>query len=121
MTGTLYGVGTTLRISARLANERSSGVYDLLSITPLGAVGLSWAVVTACLYRNNTFSRLYRWLQGIYLGTALLLLIAITVLLFHWWSYSQSRPMFLQQPNEGVYALIGGLTLILLVIVALLF
>jgi hypothetical protein len=60
--GTLYGAYTAVRISGNIAQEHEQGRDELLSLTPSGALGLSWAAVTGHLYRNNTFTRLRKWM-----------------------------------------------------------
>jgi hypothetical protein len=66
--GTLYGLYIAVRISGNIAEEHDQGRDELLSLTPSGAMGFSWAAVTGFLHRNTTFTRLHKWIPVICVG-----------------------------------------------------
>jgi hypothetical protein len=70
--GTLYGLYTAVRISGNIAQEHDQGRDELLSLTPSGALGFSWAAVTGFLHRNTTFARLHKWIPLVCVGLTLL-------------------------------------------------
>jgi hypothetical protein len=56
--GTLYGAIWSVQISGRIATERQNRRYDLLCLSPLGAVGASWAICTGCLHQKRAFEQI---------------------------------------------------------------
>jgi hypothetical protein len=52
---TFYSLGCTRNISAAIAHERELETYELLCLTPAGALGVGWALSTAQLYRSPIF------------------------------------------------------------------
>ncbi len=54
--GTLAGLFWAIRVSGAIAQERERGIYDLLSTSPYGAFGVSWAICTGCQYHDQTFN-----------------------------------------------------------------
>ena len=78
--GTLYGLYTAVRISGNIAEEHDRGRAELLSLTPSGTLGFSWAAVMGFLHRNMTFARLRRWIPIIGIALSLLTLDALVFL-----------------------------------------
>lgn len=62
--GVAYGLDCALRVSTAVARAREDNTYNLLSLTPGGAIGASWALTTSALYRNRDFSRLQETVRG---------------------------------------------------------
>lgn len=58
--GTLYGLGWSAGIAARLAGEREHGSFDLLCLLPGGGLGVAWAAASGELHRDNRFTYRYR-------------------------------------------------------------
>jgi hypothetical protein len=56
--GTLYGAVWSIRISGMIAAERKNGRYDLLCLSPVGAVGVAWAICTGCLHQDKAFEQI---------------------------------------------------------------
>lgn len=54
-TGTFYGIVWLLMISRTLVRNIGYGVYDLISLSPSGALSAVIAVTTGCLYRSRAF------------------------------------------------------------------
>jgi hypothetical protein len=55
--GTFYGLVWSAMVSGTIAVEREYRMYDLLCLSPSGSLGISWAICTACLHRNQTFAQ----------------------------------------------------------------
>jgi hypothetical protein len=58
VTGAVYGLGWATSISNRIAQEHQREAFDLLSVTPPGALGTSWTIALGCMYLNQSFPRL---------------------------------------------------------------
>ncbi len=54
--GTVAGAYWTLRISAALTRQREQGLFELLATAPSGRFSVIWAVTTACIYSDDSFS-----------------------------------------------------------------
>jgi hypothetical protein len=53
--GLVYSLGWSVGISNLIAKERTQGTFDLLSLSPPGALGVSWAIAIGYLYHHRTF------------------------------------------------------------------
>jgi hypothetical protein len=53
----VYGLRWAVQIASSIAHERESGMYDLLVITPAGALGIGRLVMSACLHRNESLEQ----------------------------------------------------------------
>jgi len=56
--GTTYGFIWTMNISHAIVREKSSGNYDLVNLTPCGEFGQNWIMSTACVHRNQAYTRI---------------------------------------------------------------
>ncbi len=56
--GLIYGLVWGVRISSTIARASESTIFDVLSLSPPGALGAAWAMGTGCLYRNREFGDL---------------------------------------------------------------
>jgi len=56
--GLIYGLVWGVRISTTIAKAYESTLFDVLSLSPHGALGATWAMGTGCLYRNREFGDL---------------------------------------------------------------
>jgi len=75
--GTAYGLDCALRISSAIARAQEDDTYNLLSLTPGGAIGASWALCTSALYRHHDFRRLQTMVQvTVVIGLAMTPIIA---------------------------------------------
>lgn len=63
--GTIFGLVWTSSIATTIARLRRSGLYDLLSITPPGGLGVSWSISVACLHRDRAFRRTSAEIRGV--------------------------------------------------------
>jgi hypothetical protein len=57
-TSLIYSVGWTVGISSAIAGERARGSYDLLAVTPAGALAASWAIGIAFLHRSGNYQQI---------------------------------------------------------------
>ncbi|MBC7871522.1 MAG: hypothetical protein H7Y09_11840, partial [Chitinophagaceae bacterium] len=57
--GTTYGLIWTMNISQAIVQEKSSGNYDLVNLTPCGEFGQNWIISAACMHRNQTYTRIH--------------------------------------------------------------
>lgn len=55
--GTFYGMIWSAIVSGTIAVEREYRMYDLLCLSPSGTLGISWAICTGCLHRNQIFAQ----------------------------------------------------------------
>lgn len=73
-----YVITWVIRISASITGERERGTYDLLCLSPPGALGANWALCAASLHHDDALG----WIDFLRrLLTGLLLLILLIVLL----------------------------------------
>jgi hypothetical protein len=96
--GTFYGLNSAVRIGGAIAKERELNTFDLFSLTPPGAFGMSWIVSMGCLYRTNRFHQLRRWVTAISVALSIL-----TVLLFTLALISNFRPSSNSQRAAQLY------------------
>jgi len=53
----VYGLRWAIQIASGIADEREAGMYDLLVVTPAGALGIGRLVMSACLHRNESLEQ----------------------------------------------------------------
>src|SRR5262245_41194048 len=81
-TGITYGIDCAVRVGSAIAKEHENSTFNLLSLSPGGALGASWAMCTSTLYRNRDFSRLHTIMRGtIIIGMAAIFVIASLILI----------------------------------------
>ena len=71
LNGTALGAFWAAQISHKLATERLGQRYDLLQLTPRGALGSSWLMATAILHRQERLlsaNRIVRTVAGFLLA-----------------------------------------------------
>jgi|FLYN01.1.fsa_nt_gi hypothetical protein len=56
--GMIYGLVWGVKISTTIAKTYEASIFDVLSLSPSGALGALWAMGTGCLYRNREFGDL---------------------------------------------------------------
>jgi hypothetical protein len=83
--GTIYGLDIATRVSTLVSREREYQMFDLLSLAPPGALGLSWALMTGLLYRNAMFRRLRRVIGPTFLWLIIVLGFGLLILAFEIW------------------------------------
>lgn len=77
-TATAYGLVWTVHISQSLCQLRATGRYSVLSTTPNGELGISFAVCTGLMHHNRRFLRLHSgslWSARILVGFIFLSII----------------------------------------------
>jgi hypothetical protein len=62
-----YGLAHCVAVSARIVHEREQGIYELLSVSPSGRIGLHWAYTVSWLVNHRTF----RWMLLIFIGVGM--------------------------------------------------
>ena len=62
-----YGLAQCVAVSAQLVRERELAIYDLLSVSPPGRLGLHWAYTVSWLVNHRSF----RWLLLIFIGVGM--------------------------------------------------
>jgi hypothetical protein len=62
--GITYGMDCAIRVGNLIAREHERDTFNLLSLSPSGALGTSWAMCTSSLHRNRDFDRLYEIVRG---------------------------------------------------------
>jgi hypothetical protein len=76
--GLSYSLLWSAGITRTVAQARQNSTYDLLCVTPGGALAVNWLICTGYLHHNQTFVRAHGW--GLWLMRFLLLfLLASTV------------------------------------------
>lgn len=55
LAGLIYGFGWSVSIANLLGREREHHTFDLISLTPSGPLGMSWAATLGYLYHHRTF------------------------------------------------------------------
>lgn len=69
-------------ISSTIAGEHRQATYDLICMTPSGAIGMNWALATGILHRNDMLNWIdfgRKLLSGLILLILLMVLVAISV------------------------------------------
>lgn len=56
--GMIFGMVWAARISSAITREQQQQTYDVLSMTPAGALGAHWLISTGCVHRSGGFNRL---------------------------------------------------------------
>lgn len=72
-----YVLGWVIHISMSIAKEHEHETFEQLSLPPAGALGVSWAIASASIHRNDTFG----WISSLRMWTmAGIASIALSVL-----------------------------------------
>jgi hypothetical protein len=77
-TSAFYSLRWAVTISSMIARTREAGMFDLISLSPDGALGASWAICTASIHRNQSLQQIQSpmsWL--VRLGFTLLILASV--------------------------------------------
>lgn len=54
----VYGLRWTMQIASAIAREHETGRFELVSLSPGGALGSSRAIMSACLHRNESLEQI---------------------------------------------------------------
>jgi hypothetical protein len=77
-TSAFYSLRWAVTIGSLIAKEREVGMFDLISLSPEGGLGASWAICTASIHRNQSLQQIQSpmsWL--VRLGFTLLILASL--------------------------------------------
>lgn len=81
-TGLIYGIDCAIRVGGAIAREHENDTFNLLSLSPGGGLGASWAMCTSSLYRNRDFERLHEVMRGTIIVSNVILILATLMTLF---------------------------------------
>lgn len=56
--GFIYGLDCALRVCYQIAQERKNHTYQLLALSPVGALPVCWVICTSVLHQRQHFTRL---------------------------------------------------------------
>lgn len=59
LNGLYYGLVLALVVSGAISHERERGLFHMLSMTPIGALGTGWIICTAVIYRDDVLERVH--------------------------------------------------------------
>lgn len=83
VSGVLYGIECSMRVSHAIASERQNGTYQLLAMCPPGALAVCWVICTSTVYRNREFERLHEIIQAsvniALIGIIILFVLVVTI------------------------------------------
>jgi hypothetical protein len=82
ITGMIYGLDCAIRVGSTIAREHEHDTFSLLSLSPGGGLGASWAMCTSSLYRNRDFERLHGVMRGTVIVGGVVLVIGGLLTLF---------------------------------------
>jgi len=78
--GLVYGLECAIRVSQLILTERKNNTFDLLALSPPGALAACWAICTSSLYHKRQFERLRDIVQtSAQLAIAVFLVVAVLV------------------------------------------
>ena len=80
LSGSTYGLASSLLIGTTVVHEKSQGRYDLLGLTPYGFEGAMWALCSLTIQANHFLRTLRYYLQGIYWMLLSLVIIPLILL-----------------------------------------
>lgn len=81
--GLIYGIGWSVGIANLIGKEKERGAFDLISLSPSGALGVSWAISLGYLYHHITFRNINEPFNlAVRFGIGALCLMALDLLLF---------------------------------------
>lgn len=104
----IYGLRWAIMIASTIAQERQTGMYELIALSPHGLMGCNRAISAACLHRYEFFEQLQSfgaWVMR--LVFTLILMMAIQ---------SLSPPIIVSQDNPNLNSFIAGLYLLTMAI-----
>ena len=82
ITGIIYGIDCAIRVGSAIAREHENDTFSLLSLSPGGGLGASWAMCTSSLYRNRDFERLNEVMRGAVIVGSIILVGGALLTLF---------------------------------------
>lgn len=102
---TVYGAWWAVQISGVIAAEHEKNTYDLLRLSPVGTLAISWVIFTALINRTAVFVRVYFVVRLVALTLMISLSIACLLPLISLLSIPQSDLSTLDLLSFGVYGL----------------
>jgi len=115
---TLYALSWTTTITGGIARERETNTYDLLCLSPSGALVISWAFCTAQIHRTQVFKVVYFAVRLIcitaMLALGIALLIPLGVLQGIGQRGSNLSPVGLESTLSLLYSLLYALAIVII-------
>lgn len=83
-TGITYGIDCAIRVGNAIAKEHENDTFNLLSLSPSGALGASWAMCTSSLYHNRDFDRFHNIIRGtVTIAIITVVVVASVIIITH--------------------------------------
>lgn len=92
--GTVLGFYWVGQISQQIGKSRSTHLFDLTSLSPLGALGVCWLMASACVHRRRTLEQMYRVVMWVVRLTVMLLCLVLLGLAYAY--IMTTKPAFQQ-------------------------
>ena len=77
LVGTVYGLAVTLAVSDTIFIEKAQGRYALMTLTPRGLAGATWALSSLIFHTNALLTQIRRWLVTIYVSAGMTILLVL--------------------------------------------
>ena len=109
-TSAFYSLRWAVTIGGIIAREREVGMFDLISLSPEGGLGASWAICTASIHRNQSLQQIQSpmsWL--VRLGFTLLILASLGNFVEPLVPFGANAPMEIIIPLVYLFTLAGAL------------
>jgi hypothetical protein len=115
---TLYALSWATTISGGIARERETNTYDLLCLSPSGALVTSWALCTAQVHRTQVFKVVYFAVRLVcitgMLALAIALLIPLSVLQGFGRGGSHLSPVGMESTLSLFYTFLYALSVVII-------
>ena len=90
--GTIGGVISVLRVSNAIVYEREQRRFDLIRITPLGSVGISWLIGKMAHQQSPLIALIRDGGRMLYVTLGGFLLLLLFLFTLNWWSIESNDP-----------------------------
>ena len=81
LVGTVYGLAVTLAVSDTIFIEKAQGRYELMTLTPRGLAGATWALNSLVFHTNALLVQIRLWLVNIYVSAGMTILLVLYLVL----------------------------------------
>ncbi len=108
--GITYGIDCALRVGSAIAREHENATFNLLSLSPPGPLGASWAVCASALYRDRDFERLHNIMRACaIIAGSIMAVITLFLLIGDAFSRDSYQASILMATLAHVLALVGAI------------
>ena len=77
LVGTVYGLAVALAVSDTIFTEKAQGRYVLMTLTPRGLAGATWALSSLVFNTNALLVQVRVWLVNIYVSAGMTILLVL--------------------------------------------